>query len=129
MVPLKIVGIDVKVKEYLIQHPDATLKEIGDFVGVSRQRVHVLLQRMHLKTQSLRRKPTLTTHQLDILRYVARGYTDRRIAEVMGCSAQSIRNTLHTIYKKLYVHKRQHAVRRVSKQGLMPTDAPKRPVG
>jgi len=129
MVPSTITGIDTKVKEYLYQHPDATLKEIGDFVGVSRQWVHILLQRMNLKTQSLSRKSVLTTHQLDILRYVARGYTDKRIAEAMGCNAQSIRNTLQAVYKKLDVHKRHLAVQRAIKQGIMPTDPPKRPKG
>ena len=107
------------MEEYLIQHPNATLREIGDFLGVSRQRVHILLQGMKLKTQRLHRKQTLTYHQLEIVRYVARGDTDKQIAEVMGCSAQSIRNQLRTIYAKLNVHKRKHAVRVAIEQGIL----------
>ena len=126
MTSSKSAGIELKVKGYLKQHPDATLKEIGEFVGVSRQRVHVLLQRMELKTQTAPRKTALTPHQLDILSYVAKGYTDIRIAKVMGCSAQSIRNQLQTIYKKLEAHERRHAVQQAINQGIMPPDYLKR---
>ena len=122
MASLKSEGTETKIKEYLIQHPDATLQEIGDSVGVSRQRVHVLLQRMNLKTQGLSRNPKLTSHQLDILRYVARGYTGKQIAEVMGCSAPNIRKRLQAIYAKLNVHKRKDAVRVVIEQGIIPTN-------
>jgi DNA-binding CsgD family transcriptional regulator len=122
-------GVEVKTKEYLIQHPDATLREIGDFLGISRQRVHVLLERMKLKTQRPHREKTLTSRQLEILRYVARGYTDKQIAEVMGLSAQSVRNQLHTIYAKLNVHKRKHAVGVVIEQGIMPPTDKERPEG
>ncbi len=111
--------IRVKIEEYLIQHPNATLREVGDFLGVSRQRVHILLRGMNLEIQRQHKKQTLTYHQLEILRYVARGDTDKQIGEVMGRSAQSIRNQLQTIYAKLNVHKRKHAVQLVIEQGLI----------
>ena len=115
--------IKAKIQEYLIQHPDATLREIGDFLGVSRQRVHVLLRGMNLEIQRQPKKQTLTYHQLEILRYVARGDTDKQIGEVMGRSAQSIRNQLQTIYAKLNVHTRKHAVQLAITQGLLPRSA------
>lgn len=31
------------IKEYLIAHPDLSLKEIGDVFGISKQRVHQIL--------------------------------------------------------------------------------------
>ncbi len=41
------------IQEYLINHPNASLKELGTLLGISRQRVHVLLQGMDLKTERI----------------------------------------------------------------------------
>ena len=108
------------IQQYLTSHPDASLTEIGKFLGISRQRVHVLLRRMDLKTKGVNRWKKLTSHQLDILSHVAKGYTDRQIAEVMGCSGQSIRGQLQVIYTKLDVHNRKDAVQSAMEQGLLP---------
>ena len=108
------------IQEYLSSHPDASLTEIGKFLGISRQRVHVLLRGMDLKTNTYTRWKKLTRHQLDILTHVAKDYTDRQIAEAMGCSAQSIRGQLQIIYDKLDVHNRKDAVQSAMEQELLP---------
>jgi DNA-binding CsgD family transcriptional regulator len=113
-------GREAAIKKYLTRHPDASLAEIGKFLGISRQRVHVLLRGTGLKTKGFDRWKRLTPHQLDILSHVAKGYTDKQIAEVVGCSGQSIRAQLHTIYTKLDVHKRKDAVQSAVEQGLLP---------
>ena len=109
------------IKKYLTSHPDASLTEIGKFLGISRQRVHVLLRGMGLKTNGFKRWEKLTPHQLDILSHVAKGFTDRQIAEAMGCSGQAIRSQLQVIYAKLDVHKRKDAVQLAMERGLLPT--------
>jgi DNA-binding CsgD family transcriptional regulator len=106
------------IKNYLIEHPDASLRELGELLGVSRQRVHVLLKGMDLKIKRLHRWQNLTEHQLDILRHVAGGYTDKQIAGFIGCRAQSIRNQLQVIYSKLNVHNRKGAVEVAKQQRL-----------
>ncbi len=108
------------IQEYLIEHPDASLRELCELLGISRQRVHVLLKGMDLKNDRINNWRKLTDHQLDILKHVASGYTDRQIAEFMGCSAQSIRNQLQAIYAKLNVHKRQNVVQLATEEGLLP---------
>ena len=114
-------GTEARIREYLVQHPDASMREIGKFVGVSRQWVYVLVKRMQARTPGLKRnKVKLTAHQLDIIRYIAKGYRNRQIAEVFGCSVQAISNQLHAIYVKLDVHKRKHAVRAAIKLGIIP---------
>ena len=120
MASSKSEGTEAKIREYFTKYPDATLQEIGEFAGVSRQWVHALLKKMNLDNQRLPRKPKLTNRQLEILNYVARGYTDKQIGEALGCIAQSIRNQLRPIYAKLNVHKRKHAVQAAIEQGLMP---------
>jgi DNA-binding CsgD family transcriptional regulator len=111
---------EVAIKKYLARCPDASLAEIGKFLGISRQRVHVLLRRMDLKTKGFDRWKRLTPHQLDILSHVAKGYTDRQIAEVIGCSGQAIRGQLQVIYAKLDVHNRKDAVQSATERGLLP---------
>ena len=108
------------IREHLTTHPNASLRELGKLLGISRQRVHVLLQAMDLKTQRINNWRKLTSHQVDILKHVAQGYTDKQIAESMGCSAQAIRNQLQVIFAKLNVHKRKDAVQSAVTQGLLP---------
>ena len=122
MTSLKIELKKSAIEEYLIQHPTASLREIGKLLGVSRQRVHVLMQEMRLKTLRPDTKGTLTYHQLEILRYVGKGYTNRQIAKVIGCSTRSIANQLQTIYTELNVHKRKSAFRLAIEQGLSLTN-------
>ena len=111
---------EVVIQKYLTSHPDASLTEIGRLLGISRQRVHVLLRGMGLKTKAVNRWKKLTPHQLDILSHVAKGYTDRQIAEVIGCSGQAIRGQLQVIYAKLDVHNRKDAVQSATERGLLP---------
>jgi len=108
------------IQEYLINHPDASLRELGELLGISRQRVHIILQGMDLKNVGIDKWRKLTDHQVDILKQLARGHTDRQIAEFMGCSAQSIRNQLQVIYAKLNVHKRKDAVQLAVKHRILP---------
>lgn len=115
------------VEEYLIQHPTASMRDIGKLLGVSRQRAHVLVQEMGLEISKPNTKGTLTYHQLEILRYVGKGYTNRQIAKVLGCSTQTIANQLQRIYTKLNMHKRKNAFRLAIKQGLILPNESKRP--
>jgi len=108
------------IQEYLHGHPNASLRELGELLGISRQRVHVLLRGMDLKNAGIKNRRKLTDHQLDILKHVAKGNTDRQIAEVMGCRAQTIGNQLRVIYAKLDIHKRKDAVRLAREQGILP---------
>ena len=119
MVYLEKENRQAEIQEYLIGHPNASLRELGTLLGISKQRVHVLLRKMDLKTERIDSWRKLTHHQLDILRYVAKGYTDRQIAEVMGGSAQTVRNQLQVIYAKLNIHNRKSAVRLAMEQGLI----------
>lgn len=52
----------------------------------------------------------VTDRQLEILRYVARGRTNRQIGEILGISEKTVRNHLRTISHKLSTSDRTHAV-------------------
>ena len=113
---------EARIREYLNRHPDASLREVGEYLGVSRQMAHVIIRRMGLQTAGTNRWKRLTDHQVDVLKYVAKGYTDRQIAGFMGCSAKSINNLLQVIYAKLNIHNRKGAVRLAVEKAILPKD-------
>jgi DNA-binding NarL/FixJ family response regulator len=56
-------------------------------------------------------KPTenLSRREMDVLAYVARGYTNKEIADTLGLSTETVRGYLKTIYSKLHVRSRTEA--------------------
>jgi DNA-binding CsgD family transcriptional regulator len=52
----------------------------------------------------------ITDRQLEILKNVARGRTNRQIGEILGISEKTVRNHLRTISHKLSTSDRTHAV-------------------
>lgn len=61
--------------------------------------------------QGLSDKPTenLSPRETDVLGYVARGYTNKEIADTLGLSTETVRGYLKTIYSKLHVRSRTEA--------------------
>ena len=51
----------------------------------------------------------LTKRENDVLTYIARGYTNKEIADALGLSAETVRGYLKTIYSKLHVRSRTEA--------------------
>ena len=57
--------------------------------------------------------PVLTTRQLELLRRVAGGATNRQVARDLGVSEGTVRKHLENIYARLQVHSRTEAISRV----------------
>jgi DNA-binding NarL/FixJ family response regulator len=51
----------------------------------------------------------LSRRETDVLAYVARGYTNKEIADTLGLSTETVRGYLKTIYSKLHVRSRTEA--------------------
>lgn len=51
----------------------------------------------------------LSKRETDVLEYVARGYTNKEIADALGLKAETVRGYLKTIYSKLHVRSRTEA--------------------
>jgi DNA-binding CsgD family transcriptional regulator len=107
------------IQTYLSQHPDATLKQIGAFLGVSKQRAHVLLNRVGIATRQQGWRPFPTERQTEILRYVASGYTNKKIAAIFGVSEWNVENQVTIILGKLNANNRVEAVKLARRQGLI----------
>ncbi len=112
------------IQTYLSQHPDATLKQIGAFLGISKQRAHVLLNRVGISTQQQGWRQFPTERQTEILRYIASGYTNKDIAAILGVSEWSIKCDVGSIMGKLNADTRVEAVKLARRQGLIPSDEP-----
>jgi DNA-binding CsgD family transcriptional regulator len=107
------------IETYLSEHPDATLEQIGSFLGVSKQRAHVLLKVLGIATRKQRWRQFPTVRQTEILRYIASGYTNEQIAATFGLSKWTIKRYVSTILAKLKANNRVEAVKLARQQGLI----------
>jgi len=107
------------IQTYLSQHPDATLEQIGSFLGVSKQRAHILLKAVGILTRKQRWRQFPTEHQTEILQYIASGYTNKQIAAIFGLSKWTIKRRVSIILAKLNAKDRAQAVTLARQQGLI----------
>ena len=57
----------------------------------------------------------LSKRESEVLGYVARGYSDKEVADALGLSPATVRSYLKNIYGKLHVHSRTQAILKASK--------------
>jgi len=57
----------------------------------------------------------LSKRESDVLEYVARGFSDKEVAEALGLTPATVRSYLKTIYSKLHVHSRTQAIAKAAK--------------
>jgi DNA-binding CsgD family transcriptional regulator len=97
----------------------AFLRERGDQPYTERDRLLLTLIRPHLirirdRVEAQRRTvPALTPRQLQLLRRVADGHTNRQIARDLGLSEGTVRKHLEHIYARLEVGSRTEALARM----------------
>ena len=61
-------------------------------------------------TDGPRRPPGLTDREVQVLRMLARGSAAKQVAQELGCSASTIHNHLHHVYRKLDVSGQSQAL-------------------
>jgi len=61
----------------------------------------------------------LTPRETEILNYMAQGYLNKQIAEVLSVSEQTVKNHITSILRKLNANARTHAVVIAIKKGLV----------
>ncbi len=94
-------------------------RDEGDTPFSERDRLLLTLLRPHLgairqRIEAERHSaPSLTPRQLELMRRVARGDTNRRIARDLGLSEATVRKHLENAYARLDVHSRTEALARV----------------
>lgn len=111
------------IETHLTEHPNATLREIGDYLGVSRQRAYIILKLAGARTR--RQKNTnqgLTKLELKILHCIASGNTNKEIGGLLNLSRKTIENRITVILAKLGAKNRIHAVNLARHRGLILLD-------
>ncbi len=63
--------------------------------------------------------PPLTERELEIIRALARGMSDRQIAHSLGISEKTVRNHTSNIYRKLHIFDRTQAVIYAVREGVI----------
>jgi len=110
------------VERYLKQNPNAPLREVGYFLGVSRQRASILLKMAGIKTWRQKSTQLLIDRELEILGYIGKGSSNRQIAEDLGSSYRTIKNQVAVIIAKLDANDREHTVALASEKGFISPD-------
>jgi len=81
---------------------DALRKTVVGKQVVSREFVHAL--------KSVQEPPKLSLRQLEILSYIAKGFTNQETADILGLSIDTAKDYLKTIFARLGVSTRAEAV-------------------
>jgi DNA-binding NarL/FixJ family response regulator len=63
--------------------------------------------------------PPLTDRELEVIRALARGMSDRQIARSLGISEKTVRNHTSNIYRKLHIFDRTQAVIYAVREGII----------
>ncbi len=66
--------------------------------------------------------PNLSSRELDVLRTIAHGRSNKQVATDLGISDKTVRNHVSNIYKKLHIYDRTQAVLYAIREGLIETD-------
>ena len=78
------------------------LREGAEACGMGRDALETLLMSSP-ETEAPRRPPGLTDREVQVYRLIARGSAPKQVAQELGCSASTVHNHLHHIYRKLDV--------------------------
>lgn len=69
-----------------------------------------VVQSFQQQAPTARPDEVLSKRESEVLSYVARGYSDKEVAEALGLTSATVRSYLKTIYGKLHVHSRTQAI-------------------
>ena len=81
-----------------------------------------LLEEFRRLAEGQRKEFDLNEQEIEILRLVAQGASNKEIAEVLHFSEQTIKNKLTIVFQKLHVNNRAEAAASAIREGLIPTD-------
>lgn len=86
-------------------HPEAIerAEEAAAACGLGREPLEELLSASGDGAESPRRPPGLTEREIQVLRLLASGAAAKQVAGRLGCSASTVHNHLHHVYRKLGV--------------------------
>jgi DNA-binding NarL/FixJ family response regulator len=81
---------------------------------------NALVQQAEERHRSL--LPSLTARELDVLKLVAKGLSNREISEELYISENTVKNHVRNILEKLHLHARMEAVVYAMREKLLDVD-------
>jgi DNA-binding NarL/FixJ family response regulator len=73
---------------------------------------------VHLAAEGATRASTLTSREMEVLRYIARGLSKKDIAAIMHLSVKTVDNHSTSLMSKLNIHDRVELARYAIREGL-----------
>ena len=106
---------------YVLKHAsaDELIRVIRHVAAGGRHFDEVVVKAFLSDEQRAKDKELLTPHELEILRMVAAGATNREMAHHLFLSVDTVKSHLEAIYRKLEVSDRAHAVAVAMRKGLL----------
>ena len=98
---------------------DELIRAIRHVAAGGRHFDEVVVKAFLSDEQRARDKELLTPHELEILRMVAAGATNRQVAHHLFLSVDTVKSHLESIYRTLEVSDRAHAVAVAMRKGLL----------
>lgn len=62
---------------------------------------------------------TLTAREVDVLRFIADGYSNAHIARSLSCSQHTVKNVIYGLMARLQLRNRAHAAAYAVREGLV----------
>ena len=81
---------------------------------IARKVVQSFQQSVPASSNANKSDEVLSKRESEVLGYVARGYSDKEVAEALGLTPATVRSYLKSIYGKLHVHSRTQAILKAS---------------
>jgi DNA-binding NarL/FixJ family response regulator len=98
---------------------DELIRAIRHVAAGGRHFDEVVVRAFLSDQQRARDKELLTPHELEILRMVAAGATNRQVAQHLFISVETVKSHLEAVYRTLEVSDRAHAVAVAMRKGLL----------
>lgn len=102
--------------------PGAAFRELVPYIGslVALKQTHSI--RRHVARATIRSSDILSVRECDVLTMVSRGFSNKRIAQVLTIAPETVKSHVKRIFIKLEVKTRAEAVSRAGAQGLLRTE-------
>jgi two-component system NarL family response regulator len=113
-------GLEAGARGYILK--DTTREEIIEAVRKVHAGERFLPQAIASRLADRIIRPSLTPRELDVLRLVSRGRSNKEIATAMFISDETVKSHMKALFQKLGVHDRAEAVGIALQRGLLRID-------
>jgi DNA-binding NarL/FixJ family response regulator len=114
-------AVKAGARGYVLKHASGEdlIRVIRHVAAGGRHFDEVVVRALLNDEQRVKEQQLLTAHEVEVLKMVAAGATNREVGEQLFLSPDTVKSHLETIYRKLEVSDRAHAVAVAMRKGLL----------